>query len=473
MPSAKTLLKRVRGLRSSTTRAGTGRPDRVQLRGGNWAAYADDTSRELLVAGPAGSGKTLTNLWKLYDFAAMNPGARMLIVRKTRRSLTESALATWESAVLGPGHPVLRRPLTRGNRHEYRFPNRSVLVTGGMDHPDKVLSTEWDRIYVPETTDLTLSDWETLTGRLRGTASARCAILGDCNPTTPTHWLYKRCQSGKTTLYPTTHKDNPRFWLNGQWTPDGVAYVQGVLGALTGARKLRFLEGVWAEAEGLVYDGYSAVLHLLPEGWVAPAQWRRVWSIDWGYRNPIVLQSWAIDGDGRMYLEREYYKTQTRAEHLALWARREVDAGRMVPPESILCDHDPDCQATFETYFGQSLRPADKVDQLAGIQATQARFDAQGDGRPRIFFARDALAHEPDADLHASGKPTNTLEELAAYCWRTDDRTRSYDEPVKANDHGCDALRYCVRHIDATHDGGGDAPRPPVRRGGLHPDTFR
>lgn len=428
----------------------------VLLRNNNSKAFYDTTSKEFLIAGPAGTGKTLANLWKIYQFGQRYPGARMLIVRKTRRSLTESALVTWERDVLGSGHPMLLRPINRGNRHEYRWPNQSssdpsVLVTGGMDRPDKVLSTEWDLIYVPESTDLSILEWEQLAARLRAGAGPYDQIIGDCNPTTPTHWLYKRCQADKCKLYPTTHRDNPRYWdtKTNEWTESGRRYVVDRLSTLTGARKKRFLEGIWATAEGLVFDGYESTIHVLPAGWKPPTAWTRYWSIDWGYIDPMVIQFWAADGDGRMYLYRELFRSHMLVEDAAKWARALIDSGEEREPDRIVADHDPECVATFAKHSNLNVKMADKADRDKGIQAVQSRLDVCADGRPRLFFVDGARSHPPDYHLSEAGRPTSTLEEIVGYTWDTSDPDRPKDKPVDKDDHGMDCMRYGVM----AHDG--------------------
>ena len=49
-----------------------------------------------------------------------------------------------------------------------------MLVTGGMVKPDKVLSTEWDLVYVPECNELSVAEWETLGRRIRAMAGEAC-----------------------------------------------------------------------------------------------------------------------------------------------------------------------------------------------------------------------------------------------------------------------------------------------------------
>src|SRR5438270_14032016 len=57
---------------------------------------------QIVVSGPAGTGKSRAILEKVHLACLNHPGLRALMVRKTRRSLTESAMVTYEKHVLGP-----------------------------------------------------------------------------------------------------------------------------------------------------------------------------------------------------------------------------------------------------------------------------------------------------------------------------------------------------------------------------------
>ena len=446
---------------------------RFVLAGNNRRAYEDCTSAEILLAGPAGTGKTVANLLKVLKFGSDYPGARMLLVRKTRKSLAESAMQTLEDDLLGPGHPITPRPLERTHRHVYRFPNRSTIVVAGMDNPEKVLSTKWDLIYVNEATELTLNEWEQLGTRLRGTAGPYTQLVGDCNPGPPHHWLYKRTQTGKTRRYDTRHHENPGYYdaATRTWTDAGRRYLKR-LKAATGIRYKRFYLGLWEAAEGLIYAGYvgrpwddpELPGHLTPAGWTAPRAWRRVWSIDWGGRAPTVLQVWAVDPEDRMYLVREVYRTSLRPDSLGGWAAEQILHGEP-EPEAVVCDHSPEHVEEFERGAKAKgrpipLRPADKADRKEGISAVQARFDRQDDGRSRIFFRLDAVELPVDAELDDAGRPVSTLTELVDYKY---DPKRLDDEPQEHNDHGMDAMRYAARYVDSgagrfdlADQGGGD-----------------
>lgn len=435
---------------------------RLDFFGKNAEAY-NSREPEILLAGAAGTGKTAVLLSKCLTLLDKYPGCRGLFCRGTRTSLTQSGLVTWEQDVLGETHPVLlRNPCKRRVRQSYEFPNKSELVVAGLDDPGKTLSAQYDFVYIQEATEegVTFELYDTLlrlmrNGRMRKNGDVWHQIMMDCNPTTPTSWIFKRQQSGKLKMFTSVHRDNPAYWdrATAQWTAKGRDYVEGTLKRMTGARKARFYEGKWQAAEGLVFDGFSPRPfdaeydpgHLLPFGWRAPPGWARVWSIDWGFTSPLVVQFWAADGDGRMYLYREYYHTRIRAEAVGEWARAEIEAGREPVPRAVVCDHDPLMKAEFEKGSGLSLELADKKDLMAGIQIVQGRLDRAGDGRPRLYISDNCVARV-DADLSDSGRPCSFQEELGAYIW---DKNSVIERPLDKDNHGADACRYACRWVDA------------------------
>lgn len=429
-------------------------PRELRFRGANWAALTSDDP-EVLLAGPAGTGKSVVMLWKVRHIAETYPGARILICRKTRASLTETALVTWEAQVLEPGHAVLtKHPTLRRVRQSYRFPNGSEVVVAGMDKPEKVLSAEYDVIYCQEATELTLTDWETLGSRLRNGKTPRQQMLADCNPTTPTHWLYKRHQAGQLTLLTSTHRDNPRFYdiPAKDWTADGKEYLAR-LARLTGVRRKRFLDGLWVAAEGLVYDQFDPAVHVLPADTLIPREWKRYLAIDFGFVNPLVVQWWAVDPAGRLYLYRETYRTGRLVEDEAADVKLLITPQNGLPPEeprpvAVIADHDAEGRATFERHSGLTVTAADKKVGV-GIQDVAGRLDPADDGKPRLFVLARTLRHLPDRTLADAGKPTCTREEFAAYRWDTSNTDRPKDVPEKEFDHGADAARYVCRYLAA------------------------
>lgn len=220
--------------------------------------------RDLLCAGPAGTGKTYAILAVLHCLAADYPDLRILICRSTRASLTQSALVTYEQEILvADGMESIANGASRRTRQSYVYPNGSEIALGGLDKPDKILSSAWDVIYVNEAIETTEEAWEKLSSRLRrpGRPTWLGYLIGDTNPGDPSHWLKKRFDAGHTKLWDTTFEANPRLHDGNGWTAEGVAHIEN-LDRLTASRKKRLRFGLWAAGEGAWFDGFDADKHV-------------------------------------------------------------------------------------------------------------------------------------------------------------------------------------------------------------------
>jgi phage terminase large subunit len=421
-----------------------------------WGSCAEAWERrdpEVLMSGPAGTGKSRALLQKLHTVALKHRGMRGLIVRKTLASLGPSALVTWEQQVI-PEFLATRTVTYHGGSSRepphYRYQNGSVIVIGGMDKASRHMSTEYDLIYVQEAIELTEDDWEALTTRLRNGVVPYQQMIADTNPDTPIHWLKQRCDRGQTVLLESRHEDNPTlFDRGGQATPAGEVYIARLDG-LTGPRYHRLRRGLWVAAEGVIYEGFDPAIHLVDRFHI-PADWPRFWTVDFGYTNPFVLQWWAQDHDGRLWLYRELYRTRTLVEDHAKVALAQVrDAEgqwREPKPRAVICDHDAEDRATLERHLGIGTVAATK-NVSEGLQAVQSRLRPAGDGKPRLFLLRDSVV-ERDAELVEAKKPACTAEEIPGYVWQpAADGKPDKDQPLKMDDHGCDAMRYAVAECD-------------------------
>jgi PBSX family phage terminase large subunit len=407
-------------------------------------AYRGD---EVILSGPAGTGKSLACLEKLHALALMNPGMRGLVIRKTQVSMTNTALVTFTSKVIPEAIKAGLVHWYGGSAQEaagYRYSNGSVINVGGMDKPTKVMSSDYDAIYVQEAIELTEADWDALTTRLRNGKITFQQLFGDTNPDTEVHWLNQRCNAGKTTKLESRHEDNPVLWdaIAQDWTERGKAYI-GKLDNLTGVRFLRLRKGLWVAAEGMVYEDWDPTIHLI-DRFVIPQSWERIWAVDFGFKHPFVLQCWARDHDGRLFRYREIFMTNRLVEdHARTILDIVAPGGKWIEPRptNIICDHDAEDRATLEKHLGLGTIPARKT-KSDGIQAVQARFRVAEDGKPRIAFLRDSLV-ERDQLLVDAKKPTCTEEEIPGYVWNPEK-----DEPVKRDDDGCDTTRYAVADSD-------------------------
>jgi phage terminase large subunit len=410
---------------------------------------------EVLAHGPAGTGKSLACLWKLHLTCLLVPGTRVLVLRQTAVSLKASTLVTFRSAVLageftdGGNGAVTWYGGSAAEPPAFRYPNGSRVVPGGLDKPGKHLSTEYARVFLDEGNQASVAAHEQIITRLRGgTASTYRQLVVACNPDRPDHWLKKRAGAGKMLSVPSLHRDNPAYVnADGSLTPDGADYM-AKLDALTGVRRLRFRDGVWAAAEGQVFDNWSEVhnvVDVLPDG---AERWRQVWGVDFGYQNCFVFQRWLVDPDGRMWLTHEISHRERRVVDHAATIRDLAESLGWGRPEAIVCDHDASGRADLTAILGWPTVAAKKaVDR--GIQLVQDRIQVAADGMPRLLVLRTALLRT-DPLAATDNRPRGLIQEIPGYVWGV---VRGMDgqlaeAPAKVNDHSCDTARYCVAHLD-------------------------
>ena len=429
----------------------------------------------VFLCGPAGTGKTRASLEKIHLAAEKYAGSRHLLTRSTRSALTESALVTWEKEVVPAGHPILRN-VQRAYRHSYIYPNGSEVVVCGLDDTQKIMSTQFDIIYVMEAIETELAQIEDLLTRIRHGVVPYNQIIGDTNPWTPFHWIYQLAQAGKIVLINTTHEDNPLLFEQapenitetdekwnyrsndgriGRWTEFGLKYISK-LEKLTGPKYSRLRLGLWVGAEGAVYEDFDITKHCYAH--FIPHDAQRYWSVDFGYNDPFVWQCWAVVDDV-MYLEYEYYKTQTLVNdaikeilyHLG-WEKIDGELVAIVDdpcplPDSCVCDWDAEGRAILEIETGFTWIPACKSI-LDGIQAVAKRLKVSSNGKPRIMFSRNASI-TTDSSLKDELKPTGLLEEITSYIWDIKaDKNKKGEKPKDKNNHSMDAMRYMVCFID-------------------------
>lgn len=455
---------------------------------------------EVLISGPAGTGKSRACLEKVYAVCLLTPNTRALILRKTLRSLGSTALVTWRNYVIKEALETGTVVYYGGSSQEapqYRFKNGSTVTIGGLDNPTRIMSSEYDIVYVQEATEITIEDIEFIKTRLRNWRVGFQQLIMDCNPAGDKHPLKLRCNDKITKLIESRHEDNPvlfelcekptianpgdeenpAVFYKGVWlrkTDKGKKYI-GILDKLTGVRHKRLRLGLWVSAEGIVYEEFDPAIHVLPwfytdeadestryisAGW---EEWSRYWVIDFGYAHAFVLKCYAKDPEnGAFYMYREIHMTQrTVAEHaktiLDIVAPEKVDTwydhiNRIErerrervwvepKPELIICDHDAEGRRTFEKATGLGTRNAIK-NVYEGINLVKERLT-----HGKFYLMADALV-ERDQYLVDNLMPTCTEEEYPAYVWKVSSDGRRQDEPVKKDDDGVDCDRYLITFFD-------------------------
>jgi PBSX family phage terminase large subunit len=396
--------------------------------------------REVLLSGPSGTGKSMSCLQKL-DLAASQKPIRAAIVRKLRTALTQAAMVTFKEKVLPPPPNAI---WFHHEDQEYRYPNGSRVVVAGLDDPRKILSTDFDLIYVQEATELEEQDWLILLTRLRNNALSYQQILADCNPSYPNHWLKVRADEGLITLLESRHEDNPQLFdhATGAYTTFGKEYLK-TLDSLKGYLHKRLRIGLWVAAEGMMFPEWDPELHVveLEPGEELPRDWPRWVAVDYGFAVPFCALWFARDPETReIWCYREVYGSGFRDEQQA-----ELIKQRMGDERTLQLVLDP---SMFNLRSEQNRPSIAQVYAQHGLatRVTQGIWPAQNNRKQGWAILRRSLAHDegpPRLRIVRDACP-NLVRELPALVRDPLDPedTQQTFKSKEVSDHAVDALRY-------------------------------
>lgn len=284
-------------------------------------------------------------------------------------------------------------------------------------------------------------------------ATGRCSVDGsklwfNCNPDGPMHW-FKRNWIDKN-IFGLSDEEIERRKAQGEelknllylhFTMDDNLSLSEKIKAryrswYTGVFYLRYIRGLWAVAEGLIYTSFTD--DNLYDDEDAPAWLKstaaRTITIDYGTHNPCVYLDVWDDGE-TVWIDNEYRWDSTsdiarrRADPQKTDAEYADDLQAFMgdrPDQQCMVVVDPSA-ASFITELrgrGVYVKPADNTVE-DGIRAVSSMFALR-----KIRVHRD----------RCQGLRT----ELLSYVWDDKAAERGEDKPVKQRDHGPDALRYYV-----------------------------
>lgn len=243
--------------------------------------------KEVCLEGSAGTGKSITCLSKLHILCSKYPNLRVLVAREVKADIAQSIKITFEQKVLPPGWlgTLIK---WRQTEQEYRYPNKAIIALEGLDRTSKVMSTEWDMIYVNEMKETNEEKWQDLVSRLRNNRMPYQQIIGDTNPDSPLHWIKLRENKGLLTLIKSRHIDNPSMFnqKTQTWTAYGKDYMS-TLDRLTGVQRKRLRDGEWVSAEGMVIDTWNEAENVTELAEYQPDNGTVIWGVDDGYSGEV------------------------------------------------------------------------------------------------------------------------------------------------------------------------------------------
>lgn len=183
------------------------------------------------------------------------------------------------------------------------------------------------------------------------------------------------------------------------------------------------------KTQGLVYKEFERDKHLYDElpkpllwGMTNHKAYQTLGAVDFGYRNPAAVLTAKWDGE-KLYIEDEWYKTERTDVQIAEYVARQQF--KEVYP-------DPENQGAIEELRRQRVNVKEVIKGPGSVAAG-------------IQQVREMLIR---GDLMINKRCVNLIGEFEMYSYDDSDGEKNEKEnPMKANDHALDALRYLVSSL--------------------------
>ena len=390
-----------------------------------WVPGNPDSGKDAIICdGAVRSGKTLAMglsffLWAMTYFEGKKFGVCGKTISSLRRNVLSELLPKLEG--LGMRWKEKRSEnlvILRYHGRENRF-----YIFGGRDESSASL------IQGITFAGVLLDEVALMPRSFVDQACARCSVAGsrlwfNCNPAGPTHWFYREwireADKRNCLRLSFTMEDNPSLTQ---------AIRERYRRLYSGVFYQRYILGRWVQAEGRVYDFFTAdMVGTAPE---SCEKWYI--SCDYGTVNPTAMGLWGLHG-GVWYRVKEFY-FNSRAQQRQMTDEEYADAlktlagGRSI--QAVIVD--PSAASFLEVLRrrGWRVKKAEN-DVLSGIRLT--------------------------ADLLKAGKLVicqscgDCLREMEEYVW--DLSAGKGDRVKKEHDHAMDDMRYFVSTVLGEQKGG-------------------
>ena len=327
--------------------------------------------------------------------------------------------------IFAPTYPMLRDAtqrtvldlLQRTNiRYEHnKSENRVIIPATGheilfrsLDNPDTVRGPNLHWAWIDEASLVTKEASNVVNGRVR--VGSNPQVWKTFTPK-GRNWCweeYERDATGDETdpmhpLYPVKTTENPEL-------PADFAHSLGYTGRFADQE----LGGEFVAFEGVVYPAFNRSEHVRT---INTEGWSTHFGVDVGTRNPTAILTAKLASDGRVHIEREYYRRGMSSDEITDAIAIAAEAAK---PETVWAD------PSANDYI-LSWRARD-------IPARKANND--------VSFGISVVTTALDNGLTVDPSCVNLIAEFETYHYPAN--RQESDKPVKEADHALDALRYLL-----------------------------
>lgn len=375
---------------------------------------ANSKAKINIAHGAVRSGKTHASLIRFAKLAADCPDNKIIMIGNSFGAITENAVKVLTDE-LYPGYAVWQK----GNQ-TLLFLDKRIRVIGAHDEGAvrAIQGNTHSLAYVDELTTIPSNFIDMLTTRLSHDWSK---LIATCNPNSPVHPV-------KTNLI---DSNDPEYCYSLHFEIDDNPALSekeknNLRSKYSGLFYKRYILGQWVMAEGAIYADFERSTHVLSRSPGFAEQYYV--GIDYGAQNPFaaVMIGYRSKHTPRFWVEKELY-----------WDPKKTFRQKT---NSEFAD---DIAAFIDGYNvrGLYLDPSAESFQIELRRNKIRCLEAENDVFPGITFVANLISNH---QLKVLDTCPNLIGEMEMYVWDSKKAARGEEEPVKQNDHACDALRYAL-----------------------------
>lgn len=354
--------------------------------------------RIVIEQGGSRSGKTYNTLIWWIQKLLQEEGKTLSIVRKTLPSLKNSVLKDLREVLELFG---VYNPTDWHKQEGFYTLGTNTINWFSVDEPQKLRGSKRDYLYINESNELNMEDWNQLIFRTDG------KVVMDLNPSELSCWVYELEERDDVYFFITTWRDNPFVSQTIIDELKSLQYKDENLWRI-------YDQGLKGISTTLVFNKFNTIENIPPQ---AKLMGR---GIDFGYNDPTTLIEVYKDDDNLYLNEMIYSKGLTMVDLV-----HKIDSLGIPKTDELWCD---------------SANPA-SIEELR-----RNRYNAKPVNKSSILVGLDLMRRH---HLFITTKSKNILEEFQSYKWKQDRDGKMMDVPIDDYNHTIDAARYvCLMTIN-------------------------
>ena len=421
-------------------------------------AFLSADKKHVGFGGARGGGKSWSVRTKAKILAAVYPGIRILIVRRTFPELVNNHIEQLREELHG---------LAKYNESKkvFRFPNGSSIKFGYCNSDkdlDQYQGAEFDVVFLDEATQLQEMWIKKITACVRGVNDFPKRIYYTCNPGGDSHGYFKRLFIDKR--YEAGEDPNEYAFIQALVTdnkalmasqPDYIKQLE----ALPPKLKEAWLYGRWDIFEGQFFEDFRPTpdVQLCAQAGITPEEalkqrrfthviepfdlnkgecrgWKIMRSYDFGYNKPFSMGYWAVDYDGTLYRILEYYGCTKTPDEGVKWSPdqqfskiseferqhpwlKDRDIVDSIADPAIWDQSRGESIADTAAKYGIYFSPGDN-NRIPGWMQVHYRFQFDNNGYPRMYVFNncEAFIRTIPLMMYSETNPEDLNTKLEDHC---------------------------------------------------------